>query len=160
MSDQVIEARMVDGSAEPDPDTRFALPGIDDPASTEIGVILLGLEVIQLLAGLGLASLADDPVAVTLLADQVRHGAAQDLAIERVVAIGIQRWLAARALLPGNTDGRTPLALRHEWEWGSRTVLAAGLGPAGPAVLAYLTACWLRRTNIEDFIATQAALPA
>ncbi|WP_255482083.1 DUF6187 family protein, partial [Amycolatopsis sp. SID8362] len=33
-------------------DTRFALPEVDAPAATEVGVILLGLEADRLLAGL------------------------------------------------------------------------------------------------------------
>ena len=42
-------------------DTRFDMPDVDDPASTEAGVIMLGQNADRLLAGLGFASLAEDP---------------------------------------------------------------------------------------------------
>ena len=46
--------------------TLFALPAVDDPAETEVGVIILGLSAERLLAGLGVAGIAREPTGATL----------------------------------------------------------------------------------------------
>ncbi|MER6800196.1 DUF6187 family protein, partial [Amycolatopsis mediterranei] len=53
-------------------DLRFVLPDVEAPAAVEAGVILLGLDADRLLAGLGLARLADDAALVTQVVDQAR----------------------------------------------------------------------------------------
>ncbi len=129
-------------------DHRFALPAIDEPGSTEAGIILLGLDTDRLLAGLGLARLADDPALVTQAVDQARHGLfAVDLA--GLVATGRARWLAVRDTLPALRTGE-PGALRREWERALDRV-ADAVPEAGPASAAYLTACLLRRTEVDRF---------
>src|SRR5262249_11046326 len=39
----------------------FSFPAVDDAPTTEVGVILMGLDAERLLAGLGTAALGDDP---------------------------------------------------------------------------------------------------
>jgi hypothetical protein len=130
-------------------DHRFSLPAIDEPGSTEAGIILLGLDTDRLLAGLGLARLADDPALVTQAVDQARHGLfAVDLA--GLVEIGRTRWLAVRGALPAPLRAGEPGALRREWERALDRV-ADAVPEAGPASAAYLTACLLRRTEVDRF---------
>jgi hypothetical protein len=126
------------------PDTRFSLPAIDDPPSTETGVILMGLEATQLLAGLGMAALADDPAEVALLVEQARHdGTAGDLA-----ELGLRRWRAERDAL-GAPRPPSEASLRKAWAQAYREVEARKPGAAGPATVAYLTACWLRAIEVD-----------
>jgi Family of unknown function (DUF6187) len=126
------------------PDTRFSLPAIDDPPSTEVGVILMGLEATQLLAGLGMAALADDPAVVALLAEQARHdGTAGDLA-----ELGLGRWRAERDAF-GAATPPPDVSLRTAWAQAYRDVAARKAGAAGPAIVAYLTACWLRAIEVD-----------
>lgn len=135
--------------------TSFAMPAVDQPAATEIGVILAGLDVERLLAGLGMASLADDPTQVTLLVDQVRHGGGE-LTTETLHRIGARRWQAVReSLAAAGSGGALSGSVRQEWERATRIVRAADLGPLGPAAAAYLAACWLRHTAIDALTGTR-----
>lgn len=131
-------------------DTRFAMPGVDDPALTEIGVILSGLDVDRLLAGLGLCDGAASPAAVTLLVDQLRHG--DPGAMADAIALGAYRWRAARPALAAVDRGPSVSAsIRQAWERALRTVTAAELDhdDVGEGGFAYLTACWLRCTEVD-----------
>jgi hypothetical protein len=128
-------------------DTRFSLPAVDDPASTEAGVILMGLDAAALLAGLGLAALAEDATAVTLLIDQIRHEGEIRLTRDHLVAAGAQRWRAERDALQ-KADTR-PAPLRQAWARAYQAV--AGRHAGGPAITAYLTACLLRRAEMERY---------
>jgi hypothetical protein len=125
---------------------------VDDPASTEIGVILLGLEADRLLAGLGLASLADDPTRVTMVVDQVRHGAVRELGMDALVALGAERWRRARVALAG--VNLSSAALRQLWVRARQAVDEADAGELGPASRAYLTACLLRRVEVDRHLET------
>lgn len=142
-------------------DTRFALPAVDDPASTEVGVILMGLDAPRLLAGLGIATLADDPTLVTLMVDRVRHDVPGDLDIDGLIATGARRWHTARRALASVDRSRAApsAALRQAWAQASRAVDAADLGRPGPAGRAYLTACWLRRTEVDSWVAEHQNIP-
>jgi hypothetical protein len=136
----------------PSSDTRFALPACDDPPSTEIGVIVMGLSAEQLLTGLGIAALADDPVAVTLLMDQVRHGGVAELTAEHLVAVGLDRW---RSLQPELAAAGMPdhhaASLRREWALAYGALDRCEIGARGPAAAIYLAACWLRAPEIEQY---------
>lgn len=129
-------------------DTRFALPSVDDPASTEVGIILLGLDADRLLAGVGLAQLGDDPALVTLAVDQLRHGAMLGLGPESLVASGVRRWHQVRAVLAAVPPVAETGSLRVMWARTSALVTSA-VADLGPASLAYLTACWLRRDDVD-----------
>ncbi|HEV7979590.1 DUF6187 family protein [Amycolatopsis sp.] len=132
-------------------DTEFTLPALDDPASTETGVILMGLDVERLLAGLGLATLADDPAVVALVVDRVRHGALRHLTPEGLVEAGARRWRSLRpAVAEAALDPVASGSLRRSWERATR-VLAASLDGTGPASLAYVTACWFRREDVDEY---------
>jgi len=128
----------------------FLLPDVDAPASTETGVILLGLEADRLLAGLGLATLADDPTLVTTVVDQARHGAVRGLTMPALIDLGAQRWRRTRPAF----DGFTPpsVALRQLWAHAEQAVDKAGIGQLGPAGRAYLAACWLRRVELDRYL--------
>jgi Family of unknown function (DUF6187) len=137
--------------SEPPGSAGFRLPAVDDPPSTETGVILMGLAAEQLLAGLGVAALADDPVAVTLLVDHVRHGARTRVGMDQLIAAGLRRWQIARTTMPQVpievSEGASP---RHQWARAYQALGRGGLGPQmGPATAAYLTACWLRAAEID-----------
>lgn len=135
-------------------DSRFTLPSVDDAPSTEAGVILLGLDAERLLAGVGLARLADEPALVALAVDQARHDAL-DLGTGALVEAGILRWRAVRPLIEAGPEMTTAGSLRREWEHATARVTAtvSGLGPASVACLA---ACWLRRDDVDD-VAESAA---
>ncbi|MFD8500321.1 DUF6187 family protein [Amycolatopsis sp. NPDC059657] len=137
----------------PDHDTRFSLPGIDDPPSTEAGVILMGLDAERLLAGLGLATLADDPALVTLAVDRVRHGALTQFTAEGLIETGAARWRHLRTALAGTgIPATTNGSLRRSWEHTLRVV--SGVHPGlGPGSAAYLTACWFRRAEVDALAA-------
>lgn len=131
-------------------DTRFSLPAVNDLSSTEVGVILMGLDAERLLAGLGLATLADDPALVTLVVDQVRHHAFEPVTLNAVLAAGARRWRSARAVLAAtDRDASMSAALRQMWTRALGVVTAADVGETGPASRAYLAACWLRRTEVD-----------
>lgn len=135
-------------------DSRFALPDLDASGSAEAGVILLGLDADRLLAGLGLARLADDPALVTQVVDQARHGGAGfDLA--GLVTAGLRAWDALRPRLAAPPGATTPGSLRTEWARAEVRV-AAAVPDAGPATIAYLTACSLRRDDVDQLAAAVA----
>ncbi|MEV7097692.1 DUF6187 family protein [Amycolatopsis sp. NPDC051045] len=129
------------------PDTRFALPAIDDPGSTEVGIILLGLDAERLLAGVGFARLADDPALVTQAVDQARHGVA-GFGFPGLVAGGCARWRGVRDAVGDPPGTSSPAALRGAWVEAIERV-AAAVPEAGPASIAYLTACSLRRGEVD-----------
>lgn len=137
------------------PDGGFVLPAVDEPPLTETGVILAGLDAERLLAGLGMASLADDPALVTLLVDQVRHsGGGGELTIEELHAIGARRWRAVRpALAEAGTGVALSGSVRQSWDRAVRVVTIADIGELGPASQAYLAACWLRHDGIDELTA-------
>ena len=128
----------------------FLLPDVDAPASVETGVILLGLEADRLLAGLGFATLADDPTLVTMVVDQARHSAIGGLTMPALVDLGADRWRRTRPAF----DGFTPpsVALRQLWAHAEQAVDKAGIGRLGPASRAYLAACWLRRIEVDRYL--------
>lgn len=133
-----------------EPDSPFLLPGVDDPAATEAGVILMGLEADRLLAGLGLAALADDPTMVTMVVDQARHGALRGITPEALVELGASRWQAVRGALDAAAGPiATSAALRQLWVQATHAVDVADTGDLGPASRAYLAACWLRRVEVD-----------
>ncbi|MFG1645302.1 DUF6187 family protein [Amycolatopsis sp. NPDC049252] len=127
------------------PDTRFTLPPIDDPPSTEVGIILLGLDARRLLAGLGFARIADDPALVTQAVDLARHEVA-GLGFADLVAAGRARWRAVRDLVESRAE--TSASPRRAWAEAAERVTAA-VPEAGPASVAYLTACSLRRGEVD-----------
>jgi Family of unknown function (DUF6187) len=147
---------MSDEAAGPDDDmadTRFSLPSVDDAPSTEAGVIVLALDPGRLLAGLGLAALAEDPALVTLAVDQARHDALAGLTADSLVELGARRWRSASAALAEAAPPPAPNgSLRQMWERTVRTVGTVLDGPA-PATAVYLAACWLRRGDIEKLVA-------
>jgi hypothetical protein len=133
-------------------DTRFSLPACDDPPSTEVGVIVMGLSAQQLLAGLGMAALGDDPVAVTLMVDQARHGGAAQVSLEHLVAVGLDRWRVVRpALSAAGSRGHGAASLRHGWTQAYRALDQCEIGAVSPAAAVYLTACWLRAQEIDSY---------
>ena len=135
----------------------FELPGVDDPASTETGVILMGLEADRLLAGLGLAALADDPTLVTQVVDQARHDSVRGLTMAALIDVGASRWRRDRAALEGSTP--TSAALRQLWVQAEQAVDSADVGELGPASRAYLAACWLRRVEVDRHLETHRDVP-
>jgi hypothetical protein len=141
-------------------DTRFSLPGVEDPPSTEIGVMLLGLDAERLLAGLGMAehSVAEHSIAehwndtarVTLLVDQARHGVLDGCPLTAAVAAGARRWRDARPALAAAADPGPPsAALRQAWAQTYRTVATTAVCQPESAAHSYLTACWLRRDEVD-----------
>ena len=132
-------------------DTRFSLPACDDQPSTEIGVVVMGLPARHLLAGLGGSTLADDAVQVTLLVDYLRHGGAYALTFGQLVEAGISRWRVARPQLD-NVGLVRRYPLRQAWNPAYAAVSRLGYPAATGAV--YLTACWLRASEIGGYVAT------
>lgn len=139
----------------PDVDTIFGLPAVDDPPHVETGVILLGLDVERLVAGLGLATLTDDAALLTLAVDHLRHGTPRAFTLDAVLDAGVRRWLATRPALATADPSPTPItaSLRQAWTNTRRTLDHADVGTAGPATRAYLTACWIRRYDVDRFAA-------
>jgi Family of unknown function (DUF6187) len=143
-----------------DYDTRFTLPAVDDPASVEVGVILMGLDVERLLAGLGVAALGDDATLAMLVVDQARHGIPPDLTMSALVSGGARRWRAARSGLAAADPGGPPsAAVRRAWARAVETVATADLPDWGPASRAYLTACWLHRVEVDAYVEDLDAVP-
>ncbi|PRH80822.1 hypothetical protein C6N75_02080 [Streptomyces solincola] len=119
---------------------------------TETGVMLMGLEAERLLAGLGLATLADDPAQVLLTVDRIRHGVRATMTFEALVGAGARRWREARPVLAATGGAAaTPVALRRAWDETLRLFAHCDLGAPGPATTAHLAACWLRRNEIDQF---------
>lgn len=141
---------MPSGRGRPAHDTRFSLPAVDAAPSAEVGVILLGQETESLLAGLGATTLAADPAAVALLVDQVRHTGTAALTLDRLVGLGADHWRTERALPGPALDRADPL--RQAWARAYRSLSEGRAGVGGPARLAYLTACWLRRAEVDRFV--------
>lgn len=134
-------------------DTRFAMPSVDATASTEIGVILLGLDAERLLAGLGMATLADDPAAVALSVDHARHDTALRFTTNALVAAGCRQWAAAKPALTTATEGLHPSASpRQAWPQAEHAINTVNPLTTGPAARAYLTACWLRQQEIDHWV--------
>ena len=139
---------------EPGPqDGAFAMPAVDQSAEIETGVILAGLDAPRLLAGLGVASLADDATLVTLLVDQVRHSGGGELTMQELHELGARRWREVRPALAG-AGAAAPLSgsVRQSWERALRVVSSANLGALGPGSQAYLAACWLRHEAIDGLV--------
>lgn len=149
-------------------DTIFSLPSVDDDPDTEIGVLLMGFGAERLLAGLGTACRepAADTATVTLLVDQLRHGARTDTTFDEAVAAGVARWrLACEAIAATNLDlGRRSADLRRLWD-SAVTALSAGaaedgrLRTTGAAERVYLAACWLRPEEITTMTEEHGVLP-
>jgi len=149
-------------------DTVFSLPSVDDDPDTEIGVLLMGLGPERLLAGLGVACRepAADAATVTMLVDQLRHGARADTTFGQAVAAGIARWrLACEAIAAADLDlGRRPAGLRELWR-SAVAALSAGaaeddrLRTTGAAERVYLAACWLRPEEITTMTEEHGVLP-
>ncbi|HEY3749612.1 MAG TPA: DUF6187 family protein [Pseudonocardiaceae bacterium] len=144
-------------------DTRFAMPAVDDPALTEVGVILSGLDIDRLLAGLGIACAEkadDDPTMVALVIDRLRHD--DSAAMGEAVAAGACGWQSARPALAAVDPGPSVSAsIRQAWQRALRTVLAAhddDTPEISPAVQAYLAACWLRHAEVDRVVAELASL--
>lgn len=141
-------------------DTRFTLPAVDDPASVEVGVILMGLDAERLLAGLGVAAIGEDPTRVTLMVDQVRHGRPVVIAMGSVIDGGAASWRSARpALAAADPGGTVSASVRKAWSTAADLVAAIELAGAGPATRAYLAACWLRRTEVDRYLEDRHAVP-
>ncbi|WP_414940668.1 DUF6187 family protein [Amycolatopsis sp. cmx-11-51] len=130
-------------------DSRFTLPSVDDDPSTEAGVILMGLDAERLLAGVGLARIADEPALVALAVDQARHDALA-LDIDALIEAGITRWRAVRPLIAAGPEMTAAGSLRKEWVQTTARVTATVPG-SGPASVACLAACWLRRDDVDRF---------
>ncbi len=130
-------------------DGRFSMPAVDDPPLTETGVILMGLDADRLLAGLGLAALADDPAHVAMAIDHARHHALH-MTMDTLADAGARVWSSARAAVAEAGEGASVSAsLRQAWAQTFQLVAGARTGQYGPAGNAYLTACWLRRAEID-----------
>ena len=141
-------------------DTVFSLPSVDEDPDTELGVLLMGLGAERLLAGLGVAGPASDPATTMRVVDQLRHRARHDMSLEAALAVGGERWWAARPRLAAAAPANEvrSAALRKLWAAAMRTVTDAGVAP-GRAELVYLTACWLRRDEIDESIGTAVRQP-
>jgi hypothetical protein len=130
-------------------DTRFSLPACDDPPSTEIGVVVMGLPPRELLACLGMTVLAGDPAAVTLLIDHIRHAGAARLTFAQLVEAGLARWHAAEAeLSSGGVPRPSTARVRHGWSLVHQA-LSRHDAADSPAAVVFLTACWLRAPEIN-----------
>ncbi|CRK57324.1 hypothetical protein [Alloactinosynnema sp. L-07] len=139
-------------------DTRFTLPAIDAPASTETGVMLLGLDPERLLACLAVVTLADDPGQVAMLVDHVRHGGAH-LTMPDLITAGAHHWRTIRPdLAAADPNPVVSAAVRQTWD-RAHTAIAAELTTVGPARLVYLTVCWLRRADIDPVAALSGGEP-
>ncbi|MEU8774903.1 DUF6187 family protein [Streptomyces sp. NPDC048606] len=148
MSDPLYEAALELDAYDP----RFSFTPIDEPAFTEIGVMLMGLDADRLLAGLGMAALADDPAQVALAVDRVRHGVTAVLGFDALVEAGLHRWRSARgAIEAAGAQGPAPVSLRRAWDQAMRLLAYCDLGDVGPATLAHLAACRLRQDEIDRY---------
>ncbi|MEE1796406.1 DUF6187 family protein [Streptomyces sp. BE308] len=135
-----------------DYDSRFSLTAVDEPALTETGVMLMGLDAERLLAGLGLATLADDPAQVALAVDRVRHDVPAFPGFDALVDAGARHWRSIRTVI-ATADSRppAPASLRRAWDEALRMLTYCDLGESGSATVAHLAACWLRQDEIDRF---------
>ncbi|MFC5286338.1 DUF6187 family protein [Actinokineospora guangxiensis] len=133
-------------------DLRFEMPAVDDPPETEVGVILLGLDADRLLAGLGMAALAEDAGRIAVAVDRVRHGRpGPDTAA--LVAAGAQFWLRMRpALQRACPSPSRSASVRQAWNRAFGALGHEALGPVGTAARVYLTACWMRRSEVDALV--------
>lgn len=145
-------------------DTVFSLPSVDEDPNVELGVLLMGLRPERLLAALGVAVSgrhpAEAPGAVLLVVDQLWHGVRAGLTFAAALAAGGERWRTDRPRLVAAApaaETRTA-ALRRLWAVAAATVAAAGVADDG-AESVYLTACWLRRAEIDELVAAGADRP-
>ncbi|NBE53775.1 DUF6187 family protein [Streptomyces boluensis] len=139
-------------------DPRFALTAVDDPPLTETGVMLMGLDAERLLAGLGMAALADDPAQVALTVDRAKHGVELRLTFDALVEAGVVRWREARTALDAlGGAGAPPASLRKTWERTLAMLDDCDLGAVGPATAAHLAACWLRHQEVDQRAAERGA---
>jgi hypothetical protein len=133
-------------------DTLFALPAIDDHPSVEAGIVLMGLDAEQLLAGLAIASMTGDAGGVALLVDRARHSGSVGLPLSWLVAEGIRRWQVASASLAAagfsHDDHASP---RLAWTRAYRAVASCDTGDGGPASLVYLATCLLLHAEIDRY---------
>jgi hypothetical protein len=127
------------------------MPAVDQPALTEVGVILSGLDTDRLLAGLGVAAADNEPTAAVLRVDRLRHddpGAMAD-----AVVAGAWLWLAVRDVLAAKDQlPSVSASIRQAWDRSLRTARAAEQDitePIGLAGRAYLAACWLRCSEVD-----------
>lgn len=133
-------------------DPRFSLPGVDDPPLTEVGVVLIGLDAARLLAGLAAAGSGDDPALVTLAVDEARHGVAGRPAFDELIGAGVALWSEAATRLARASAPATPSASpRRQWASAMDALVGVGMFGLGPAVRAYLAACWLRRDDVDAY---------
>ena len=139
-------------------DTTFSLPAVDDDPDTELGVLLMGLGPERLLAGLGAAGSEDDPVTVTLLVDQLRHGVRGEHAMAGALTAGSARWRRVLPALVAAGPAPRSAALRRLWE-SALTSVNRAVRPTGRAELVYLAACWLRRDEIDRVTEDNRATP-
>lgn len=132
------------------------LPALDATPDAEAGIVLIGLDADRLLAGLGLAVLADDAGRVAVTVDRLRHGT--PLGFAELVAHGAAHWRAVRpALAAACPDPRASASVRQTWDGVARALGGSVLGGAGPATRVHLTACWVRRADVD--LAARPARP-
>ena len=138
--------------AEERVDLRFAMPAVDDPPETEVGIILLGLDADRLLAGLGMAALAEDAGRIAVAVDRVRHGRpGPDTAA--LVRAGAAFWLRMRpALEAAYPSPSRSASVRQAWNRAFGALGSGALGPVGMAARVYLTACWMRRAEVDALV--------
>lgn len=129
-------------------DTRFDMPAVDDPAETEVGIILLALDADRLLAGLGMASAAEDPGRVAIAVDLLRH---QRLDVDGMVGAGAGYWRAMRAAVAAAyPEPAFSASVRQSFTRAFRALGTPALGRVGLATRVYLTVCWLRRAEVDS----------
>ena len=152
--------------SDPEYDTVFSLPSVDDDPDTEVGVLLLGLGPERLLAGLGVAcrNPALEPATVTLLVDQLRHDVRTDLTFADAVAEGARRWrLACEGLVETKLDpGPRSADLRRMWGRATEAIAQDAdprLRTEGAAEQVYLVGCWLRCVEITEIAEEHVVLP-
>lgn len=127
----------------------FLLPGVDDAPSTEVGVILMGLDVERLLVGLATAARADEPGLVALSVDLTRHGGTAAITFDDLVDDGLRRWQAFLSCCEPAPLEVTSGSVREAWLQAMRAVADVAPDDVGPATRAYRAACWLRRDDVD-----------
>ncbi|MFC5064262.1 DUF6187 family protein [Actinomycetospora atypica] len=129
------------------------LPALDASADEEIGIVLLGLDAERLLAGLGLScdDPGRDPALVALAVDRARHGAVDGVTLDDLVRRGTHHWTTWRPVLADAGLARIPVgSVRERWAAvASRTAHLEALAERDAATRIHLTACWLRRADVD-----------